>query len=277
MAKQDDNSNLFTNNFSSYKKQLDERPQEAHLGPAEIQKNLPKVQKIREHRTWRSLAILVPPLLIIGLASAYMASPLSKVRNVSVYGTNLVTNQEVINASKLGSKSYVPQLLTNRQETEQRIKKAVPAIKTVRLRVRGARDVSLRVSEYSATAYLHNAAGYHVILSTGKVLQDASKSPKQGLPVFTGFTAGKDLRNMSKIVAAFPTAIRRDVSEVTLSRGNGNPYQITIAMNDGNKIVADSRTILKKIKYYPSMVAQLKTTGTVDLEVGAFFVPKSEK
>jgi hypothetical protein len=25
------------------------------------------------------------------------------------------------------------------------------------------------------------------------------------------------------------------------------------------------------------MVAQLKTTGTVDLEVGAFFVPKSEK
>ena len=277
MAKQDENAKLFTNNFSSYKKRLDERPQAEHLGPAEIQKNLPNVQKIREHRTWRSLAILVPPLLIIGLASFYMASPLSKVRNVSVYGTNLVTNQEVIDASRLNSKSYVPQLLTNRQETEARIKRRIPAVKHVRLRVRGARDVSLHISEYAATAYLHNAAGYHVILSTGKVLSDSSRNPKQGLPVFTGFTAGKDLRNISKIVAAFPTPIRRDVSEVTLSRGNGNPYQITIAMNDGNKIVADSRTILKKIKYYPSMVAQLKTTGTVDLEVGAFFVPKSEK
>lgn len=277
MAERDDNSNLFTNNFSSYKERLESRPQETHLGPEDIQKNMPNVQKIREHRTWRNLAILMPPFLIVCAACLYMTTPLSKVRDISVYGTDLITNQEVIDASKLNAKSYVPQLIMNRSQTEAAIKKRLPAASRVRIHIRGTRDVSLRVTEYAATAYLHNSKGYHVILSTGKVLQDSSKSPKQGLPVFTGFAPGKSLRHISTIIAAFPTAIRRDVSEVTLSRGNGNPYQITIAMNDGNKVIADTRTILKKIKYYPSMVAQLTTTGTVDLEVGAFFIPKSEK
>jgi cell division protein FtsQ len=42
-------------------------------------------------------------------------------------------------------------------------------------------------------------------------------------------------------------------------------------MNDGYRVIADSRTIANKIKYYPAIVSQVKKKGVIDLEVGAFW------
>ncbi|WP_155285920.1 cell division protein FtsQ/DivIB [Lacticaseibacillus zhaodongensis] len=262
--------------FDNYAKQLhgSEQPPK---NPKKIQQELPKVQKIRQRRTIRNLILILTPLLVVGALCVYMGTSMSKVSNVSVHGTDLIINQDVIDASGLNDKSYVPQLLLNRKRVARQIKRRVPAAQEVTIKMTSMRDVAINVHEYSATGYLDEQDGYHVILSTGVIMKAETDHPKQGLPVFRGFTKVRELRKMIKLVNQFPVAIRRDVSEITATNGDANPYQITISMNDGNEVIADRRTVVKKIKYYPSIVAQVKGQGTVDLEVGAFFTPKASK
>ncbi len=236
---------------------------------------LPNVQRIRHHRNLRHLAVIVTPLLLIAAGAGYMASPLSKVQNVTVKGTNVVANQDVIDASGLNTASYIPGILLNETQIEQQIEKKQPAVKDAKITVVGTRNVTIRVQEYGTVGYVVKNGTNHELLSNGTVMAQTSGQPAQGLPLFTGFDTG--LRAMIKVIAQVPSAIRQDISEVSATRGNGNPYQVTLTMNDGNTIVADSRTLVKKIKYYPSIVKQVKGTGTVDLEVGAYFVPKNKK
>lgn len=271
------NAGLFSTSFAQYQSQLHSQRPAAVDGPAEIQKDLPQVQEIRWGRTWKSLGLILPPFIIVGLLSLYLATPLSKVRDVTVHGTNLVTNQAVINASALDGHDYIPKVYMHRSTIKKQILNKIPEIKRVKVDITAMRDVTMTVTEYAGIGYYHDRKGYHLILSTGQVLPDAIKSPKRGLPVFSGFGRGKRLAAIIKLVAQFPAAVAHDVSEVNWSRGGGNPYQITLTMNDGNKVVADQRTVLKKIPYYPSMVAQVKGFGTVDLEVGAYFTPRGKK
>lgn len=63
---------------------------------------------------------------------------------------------------------------------------------------------------------------------------------------------------MISLLQQFPKAIQRDISEIDASRGDANPYQISMNMNDGYRVIADSRTIANKIKYYPAIVSQVK-------------------
>lgn len=262
--------------FANYAKKLhvNGRPPK---DPKKIQQGMPNVQKIRQRRNIRNLALIMLPLLLVAAVCFYLGTSMSKVNMVSVHGTNLIVNQDVIDASGLSDKSYVPHLLMARKQVEKRIESRIPAAKTVQIKMVGMRDVAINVQEYPATGYLDKNDGYHVVLSTGAVMKAETNHPKQGLPVFRGFTKVRDLRKMIKLVNQFPVAIRRDVSEITATNGDANPYQITMSMNDGNEVIADERTVVKKIKYYPSIVAQVKGQGTVDLEVGAFFTPKASK
>lgn len=268
---------LFSSSFARYSEQLHSQRPTTVDGPATLQKNLPQVQQVRWGRTWKNLGIILPPFIVIGLLSLYMATPLSKVRNVTVHGTVLTTNQAVINASGLDSKEYIPSVYLHRRNIKKQIRTKMPEIEKLGLTITGMRDVTVNVTEYRGIGYYHDQKGYHLILSTGQVLDDAIKTPKRGLPIFSGFGRGKHLKAIIKLVAKFPAAVAHDVSEVSWSRGGGNPYQITLMMNDGNRIVADQRTVLKKIAYYPSIVAQVTGFGTVDLEVGAYFKPRGQK
>lgn len=248
------------------------RPQYAHTP---LPKPLPNVERIRRRRNLRNLAIIVLPLLVIAVAAGYMASPWSKVHDITVTGTSVVANQDVIDATKMTTKTYIPEVLLTKSSLEQQVQKTVPALKSVQLQVNGTQNITLKVREFTTVGYVSQKGANHAVLSNGTILKRASAQPDQGLPLFSGFD--NDLTTIIKVVAKIPTAIRQDISEVDATRGNGNPYQVTLTMNDGNTVIADSRTLAKKIKYYPNIVAQVKGNGTVDLEVGAYFVPKSTK
>lgn len=248
------------------------KPQYVH---EPLPKPLPTVRRVRHRRNLRNLLVITLPLLLIAVAAGYMASPWSKVALIAVQGTNVVANQDVIDATKMNAKTYIPAVILQDKQLIKQTRKAVPALKRVKLTMQGLRNVKVTVAEYKTVGYVTKRGVNHAVLSNGTILTSESAQTEQGLPLFSGFTS--DLKAIIKTVAQIPTAISQDISEVTATRGNGNPHQVTITMNDGNKIIADSRTLVKKIKYYPNMVAQVHETGTIDLEVGAFFVPKNGK
>lgn len=233
---------------------------------------LPAVTHTRQHRRRRNLALLLTPLAIIIIFMLYMVSPLAKVGELFVRGENTVPAQNVISASNLNHSQVVIDLMLHHRRVEQRITKALPQVKSVSIHVHAFNQITLQVHEYTSLGYVQNQGSYHVLLASGQVLKAATSSPKSTYPIYTGFTR-KEAFTMAKTVAKFPAAVRRGVSEVKATRGAANPYQITISMADGNLVVADSRTVGQKIRYYPKLLADVSKKGKIDLEVGAFFTP----
>ena len=82
---------------------------------------------------------------------------------------------------------------------------------------------------------------------------------------------------MSNIYASLPSNVKTNVSEFYNAPTKLNPYRIKIDMNDGNKVIADMRTVKSKLKYYPGMAAQMKKKGVIDLEIGAYSYPFKDK
>lgn len=233
---------------------------------------LPKLNHTRAARRRRNLALLLTPLGLLLAAGAYMISPLAKVGQIKVLGESTVPAQTVIDASKLGNSQVILDLLLHKHAVASRIRRQLPEVQHLSVDVNAFNQVTLHVKEYAPLGYLAHQDGYHVLLASGQVLKAATQTPTHNYPIYSGFTT-KEAFKLAKVVHTFPAAVARGVSEVHATRGAANPYQITISMNDGNKVIADSRTVADKIKYYPQLLASVTTKGTIDLEVGAFFTP----
>lgn len=246
------------------------RQQRHARGAAKL--HLPGVATVRRRKRTRNLVLLLTPLLLMLAFFGYMVSPLAKVQQVNVEGTVNVPIQSVIDASGLSNRVLIPQVMISKGRYAARIKRQVPQIKTVRLSVGAMDHVTIHVAEHRPIGYVVKKKRYHMILANGTIIKTGTTTPLDNYPVFTGFSAS-EAGKLAETLSRFPAAVRRTTSEVTASRGGGNPYQITMTMTDGNTVVADSRTVAKQIKYYPSIIAQVKGKGTVDLEVGAFFKP----
>lgn len=237
---------------------------------------LPTLTSFRRHQRTRNIILVTAPLVILLAGFGYLMSPLAKVQQVSVNGTENVPIQQVIDASTLSNRVLIPSVLLHPQRYLTRIKQALPQIASAQVKVQAVDQVTITVKEHEPIGYRLANKRYQMILANGTLIKTKTKTPLANYPVFSGFTV-KEAAALAKAVAKFPPAVRRATSEVDASRGDGNPYQITMTMTDGNTVVADSRTVAKKIAYYPSIVAQVTTKGTVDLEVGAFFTPYPAK
>jgi cell division protein FtsQ len=233
---------------------------------------LPHLSSTRRSRRRRNLALILTPLVLLAAFFGYMVSPLAKVDTISVRGEKTLPAQNVIDASGLNHSQAILDLLWHRQRVTARVEKRLPQVHQLTVSVHGFNQVLLTVTEYAPLGYWQKADGYHVLLASGQVVPTATMTPKSTYPIFTGFKHTEVIK-LAKVVQDFPPAVRRAVSEVKATRGAANPYQITLSMTDGNLVVADSRTVAKKIKYYPKLLAKVTKKGTVDLEVGAFFTP----
>lgn len=226
--------------------------------------------------TWHlSLVILVFGTLF-GLL-CYHISPLARVGDVSVTGEKLTAAQDVIDASQLSSTDYVTRVWLTKDRITGRIKKKLPALKTVSLNFSQWQDVTIKVQEYQTIGFVVNQSKYQRVLSNGVVDDGALKKPIGNFPIYSGFKQGTALNRIIKLYAKMPVQIQNAISEVKSDPSKTNPYRIHLFMNDGNEVVADSRTVIDRLKYYGGIVAQTTKKGVVDLEVGAYFVPFDHK
>jgi len=243
--------------------------------PKPLAEQLPQLNAWRHKQLRRNLLLILTPLIVLLGFFGYMVSPLAKVGLVNVTGVSALPEQTIIDASKLSSKDYVLKLLFDKHPVVKRVEQ-VAGVKTAKVSISGMNTVTLHISEYAPVGYVYKNGLYYLVLSSNEVVKQGIKNPSDNYPVLTGFTT-QELPRISTALRAIPKAVRQDIAEVKATRGGANPYQVRLNMGDGNQVIADSRTLAKKMHYYPSMVADLKQTGTLDLEVGAFFTPNKTK
>lgn len=227
------------------------------------------VLKKRIRISKNSLIFLIVFIIII---IAYFGSPLSKVRNINVDGVNDLGAQQVINATKIDDHSVLLNVMLHHKSISQETQKKLPSIKSISIKTKNLRDITVQVKEYSTSGFIYKNGYYYRIISGGQVINQKISSPIGNYPVYSGFGT-KRLKEMSNLYSKLPSNVKTNVSEFYNAPTKLNPYRIKIDMNDGNKVIADMRTVNSKLKYYPGMAAQMKKRGVIDLEIGAYSYP----
>ncbi|MFC6176023.1 cell division protein FtsQ/DivIB [Companilactobacillus huachuanensis] len=203
---------------------------------------------------------------------AYFGSSLSKVRNINVKGVNDLGAQQVIDATKIDDNSTLLNVFLHHKTIAKETEQKLPSIKSISFGTRNMRDLTIKVSEHPTLGFINKNGGYYRIINNGQVINQRMSSPIGNYPTYSGFSASR-LKQMSKIYAELPSNVKTNVSEFYNAPTKLNPYRIKIDMNDGNKVIADMRTVRTKLKYYPGMAAQMKKKGVIDLEIGAYSYP----
>lgn len=245
--------------------------------PRPVTKKLPQYHR---HRTlqiaWRlALIFLLFGTGLVGLW--YYVSPYSRVALVSVSGVEITAAQDVIDASQLTTQSNVLVTMAQEKQLETRLKQQLPALHSVRVVVSNWNKVALKVKEEPTVGFFAKKQGYQRIFANGKLDSQIMAKPIGNFPIYADFKPGVALNNVITLYAEIPTQIQNAISEIKSDPSKANPYRIHLYMNDGNEVVADSRTVVKRLKYYGNIVSQTSKKGVVDLEVGAFFTPFAQQ
>ncbi|GKQ42848.1 cell division protein DivIB [Companilactobacillus sp. RD055328] len=220
---------------------------------------------------------IIGAIVLLVLFIAYLGSPLSKTSQINVSGINDLGEQQVINASKISTDTSVLNVFSHKRTYEQRVKDDLQTIKTINFDIDSFNKLDIKIKEYETVGFILKDGHYYRILETGKTVSKKLKLPIGNYPVYSGFDNKDVLDNTIKQYAKLDLKIKNSISEVKYEPAKLDKNKVRLYMNDGNEVIVNTKTMVKKMKYYPSISSQMKEKGVVDLEVGSFSYPFSSK
>ncbi|MBM7552849.1 cell division protein FtsQ/DivIB [Thalassobacillus pellis] len=236
-----------------------------------IEDRIPKLKQARKKKTNRRLIFYLTILFILIAAVVYLQSPLSHVRQVTVSENKHVATKVIKEMSQIPDNQNIWQV--DNRKIEQRVE-AHPEIKSAEVTRKLPSTVNVQVSEYNRVGYVKDEGNFYPILENGKRLDSYQLNATNGdAPLLIGFTKATYLEEMSKELLQLPKSIAALISEIHWTPTDDNPYQIKLYMNDGFEVQGTIRNFSKKIRAYPSIVAQLgpEDKGIIHIGVGAYF------
>lgn len=239
-----------------------------------LEETLPKLKQQRKRKMYQRL---IPLLLLFScaiLVVVYFTSPLSKVNQLTVYGTNEVTDQAVIDASAIRSGDSLWETFFRRKEIESAVKERLIQVESMSLTFDGLNSYALTIDEYRTVAYLIEDEQYYNILENGKIVDESRRVSIGNQPIFKNFSEGQTLDLMIEQYQLLNDTIHNSISEIEHTPTDTDDYLITIYMNDGNQVNASIPTFAEKMVYYPDIVQQIgDQKGIINIEVGVYFTP----
>lgn len=229
----------------------------------------------KTHSYQKSFLVLIIAVVII--VFAYFGSSLSKVRNISVKGVSDLGAQQIIDATDITDNSLLIGVFFRQNSISEKTHKQLPSVKSLSFKTNNLRDLVIHVHEYPTLGLIFKDGYYYRLITGGKILPNKMKTSTGNYPIYTDFNKKSELKRITDIYKSLPDNVKNNISEIHNAATKINPYRIKIDMNDGNKVIADTRTVDKKMKYYPSIASQMKKKGVVDLEIGAYSYPFEDK
>lgn len=241
-----------------------------------LEDRLPQLKKERKQKANRRFIFYATVFFLLILIVVYFQSPLSRVRHISVTGEQIAGTESVVRASGISQKTHIWDIRTD--EAEKKIEK-LPTVKSAEVRTNFPNQVNIQIKEFNRKAYLFKGGRYYPILQNGAIL---SEMPEDKLPVdapvLVGFENPEMLKKVAEGLSGLPQQVIHSISDIHYINSQAGEDDLVLYMNDGNRIVASTRTFAKNIRLYPGIAANLPegTHGTIHLSVGSYFVPYDE-
>ncbi|PLS33800.1 cell division protein FtsQ [Carnobacterium maltaromaticum] len=243
-----------------------------------MEDKLPRLKELRRKKMYRRLCTLIFLFSFAIFLIVYFISPFSRIETISVVGANEVTDQAVIDASRLKSGDSLWSNFFERKKIAQKIENQLEQVKSATLQFDGLNSFKIAVKEYKTVAYLAKDNEYHNILENGKIVKESRKVSIGNPPIFVDFKEGPALDEMILQYSQLSTNIKNSISEIQFTQSDSDDYLITLNMNDGNQVVASIPSFAEQMAYYPDTVKKIDgQKGIINMEVGIFFKPFEEK
>ncbi len=236
----------------------------------DIEERIPTLKERRKKRTNRRFLLLLVIFIATLLTLLYFQSPISHIKKITVEGNHLKSKEFYIKHSGIEKGNSLWEFNSGRVESllkDQRI------VENVTIKRKWINEVTISVSEYKQVAYLKENDHYNLVLNNGTILQLNNAPTSLNVPILVGFEDNKTRKKMIQQLDKMDEELISLISQVNAIPNDTNPYAIQMFMNDGFEVRASIPTLASKLKYYPSIISQVKKgeKGVIDLEVGTFY------
>ncbi|MDF7626956.1 cell division protein FtsQ [Lactobacillaceae bacterium L1_55_11] len=207
-------------------------------------------------------------VLCIGVLLVWVR-PWEKITKVSVNAVN-ITTADAKDEMGIDHNLYRWQVVGQEYFLAQRLSQSNRRIQQVQVQVKG--DVlAINVIEKINTGFVKRS-GHWVELDRNGNPKNVS-GPDGTAPIYSGFKTVNQEKDTALGVAQLDYVVRHDISQIIMSPVSNNSERLILVMDDGNTVYASQSTFMDKLPYYPSIVAQMKDKGIVDLQYGSYSYP----
>lgn len=247
--------------------------------------NIEKIPHLRKEnrkkKANRQLLILMLLFFTVLLIVLFFQSSISRVQDISVTGAKLVPPEEVIKYSQLTFDMQY--LFVNKQNVEQSIIAALPAIESVDVRKKFPGKVELVVTERPRVALLMNSQGamYPITDKGGVLKQYPSGDGTVDKPIIRRWGTEQLLPRFAGELNKLDPGIRQQISEIRHEPTKNNPENLVLFMKDGFEVHTTIQNFASNMAWYPSFVQSLKqegkTEGIINLSEVKWFAPYKQQ
>ena len=208
--------------------------------------------------------------LIWGL---YFISPLSKPKEVYVYGNRQVAVETIQEQAGIKKGKSIWGILSEHEMIRKRLTAQNHKIKDVSVTMSGLNTIQLTILENPAIGYYVEDGQYKELLADAQSISVEELTNKEKYPELVNFTEESRTQLANQLEKTSPSVIS-SIRQIQYVDPEQKPLKLHLKMNDGMKVVGTLKDIGEKLNYYPSILKQLpKKSGTIDMEVGIFYTP----
>lgn len=239
----------------------------------DIEERIPTLRQKRRRRTnFKFITLLLLFFLTLFLL-LYFQSPYSDIKKINIKGSKLVGEEVYLEQAnlKIGNSMWGFQA----DEVEKKIKQQ-HWVKDVQVTRKWLTTVEIKVEEWQKVAYISFDNEFYPMLENGEIFKEASKLEPVDAPLFLEFEDEKLRKKLLKELAKLDPTVLALISQINATPTSSDPYSITLFMNDGYEVRAEITSLADKLKFYPSIIAQIESAGgyekgIIDIEVGSYY------
>lgn len=204
----------------------------------------------------RKLLFLLFFFFVIILAVLFVRSPYSKVSEIRVYGNDIYSSDEIIQASGLAKGMQFFNVWQNSVQAHAGVLKGIKEI-TITRHFPGT--IELHVQEYKRVAVVvQSSTKQFPLLENGNLLQEKNFTGKLiDRPIVRNWNSPELLVQLGKQLSSIPQAMLSQISDIVLTQTAYDKQRITLYMKDGNQVQSVIYLLAKKIIWYPAVVKEI--------------------
>lgn len=241
-----------------------------NLTEAELKRKLRR-RKIRKRR----LVICLFMLIVIGVAvfCVLLKTKLFPVKNITVNGSELYTESEIISASGINNKTPIMSISEN--AVKNRVSRKLPYIETLKIKKRFPDSVIITVSDAKEYYAFKTDDGYFAASESGQILNFYAEIPENtvevaanGLKIKTGEKVGFSIdaeRELFEFLTTYPTSKGIKLNGIDLT----DSIHIVLRVDDRFEVSLGNKENLKeKIDHLAGMISEIgDRRGKINLEM----------
>ena len=224
----------------------------------------------------RALTILFPSLLLL-IISAYLLSPYTTMKDISIEGTVQTTADDIRQASGIQDSDYTINLLLDKAKYEERIKSNY-WVESAQLVYQFPTKFTIKVKEYDIVAYYISGENHYPILSSGQLETSAVSLvslPETYLSVL--FNDSEQIKAFVSELAQISPELKAAIQKVELAPSKVTSDLIRLTMNDSDEVLVPLSEMSKKLPYYSKIKPQLSEPSVIDMEAGIYSYTVADK